>query len=96
MKQNHHNNQPNDKPGNQPKQSFYVTTSIAYANAKPWEIAKTNPANAVEFLSAMAGELTQVANALAPFLPETSQKISAVFDDGKIAPSPQVLFPRID
>jgi methionyl-tRNA synthetase len=50
----------------------------------------------VEFLSAMAGELTQVASALAPFLPETSQKISAVFDNGKIAPSPQVLFPRID
>ena len=70
--------------------------NVAIDNAKPWEIAKTNPAKAVEFLSAMAGELTQVASALAPFLPETSQKILAVFDNGKIAPSPQVLFPRID
>ena len=70
--------------------------NVAIDTNKPWEIAKTNPAKAVEFLSAMAGELAQVAIALAPFLPETSQKISAVFDDGKIEPSPQVLFPRID
>jgi methionyl-tRNA synthetase len=70
--------------------------NVAIDTAKPWELAKTNPVKAVEFLSAMAGELTQVASALVPFLPETSQKISVVFNAGKIVPSPQVLFPRID
>ncbi len=70
--------------------------NVAIDTNKPWELAKTSPAKALEFLSAMAGELTQVANALAPFLPATSQKILAVFDNGNIAPAKEVLFPRID
>jgi len=80
------------------EQVFAVLDSlnVAIDRNKPWEQAKTSQEKVVDFLSAMASELSQVANALAPFLPETSQKILAIFDEGKVNYNGQVLFARIE
>lgn len=60
---------------------------------QPWALAKTDPAAAERSLKSLASGLLTVATLLAPFLPETSSKISAVFSAPEITP-PAPLFPK--
>jgi methionyl-tRNA synthetase len=63
--------------------------------AKPWEINKTGDADHLrEVLAYQVSCLLQVADMLAPFMPETSQKIRHVFEDGVVRPIDGTLFPR--
>lgn len=68
---------------------------------KPWEIAKERQENAdaeahlTEVLAYAAGSLVQIANLLAPFLPNTANAIHKIFDRGMVHPYKGVLFPRI-
>lgn len=58
---------------------------------KLWELLKTNPAQAKKALTELLSLISEIGQAIAPFLPETSEKISQILKTGKT----QVLFPRI-
>lgn len=62
---------------------------------KPWEIAKTGDADHLrEVLAYQAGCLLEIAELLAPFLPETSDKIKSIFGTGIVKPLDTTLFPK--
>ncbi len=66
---------------------------------KPWEVAKNkNDPEAAEHLSDIlqnaVGGVMQVADLLVPFLPDTANKIHAIFKDGVVHDS-EPLFPKI-
>lgn len=63
---------------------------------KPWELYKRDPSKTVEVLSALACELILIAKYLLPFLPETSEKIQKVFNEGRVDTSVGILFPKFD
>ena len=68
---------------------------------KPWEVAKNRDtdteaeAHLAEILSTAAGTLLQIADLLAPFLPETARVIKAAFSSGVVPDDFQPLFPKI-
>jgi methionyl-tRNA synthetase len=62
---------------------------------KPWELKKKDDTEHLrEVLAYQVTSLLEIAELLAPFLPETSQKIRHVFEDGVIRPIDGTLFPR--
>ena len=62
---------------------------------KPWEINKQgDPEHLREVLAYQASSLLQIADLLAPFMPETAVKIRHVFEEGVIRPIEGSLFPR--
>lgn len=63
---------------------------------KPWELHKTDQAKTRLVLSSIANEIVQIAELLKPVLVDSSEKILAIFDDGKISKKVDILFPRID
>lgn len=63
--------------------------------AKPWQIAKDGDAEHLrEVLAYQSSCLLEIAELLTPFMPETSQKIRHVFEDGIVRPIEGTLFPR--
>lgn len=63
--------------------------------AKPWQIFKTgDPDHLREVLAYQVSCLLEIAELLAPFMPETSQKIRHVFEDGVVRKLEGTLFPR--
>lgn len=64
---------------------------------KPWEIAKQkDEAHLRDVLSYQAGCLLEIADLLAPFMPDTAAKIKAVFETGVVKPIAGTLFPKQD
>lgn len=63
---------------------------------KPWELAKNDSAAVAELLASLIAHIKTIGEALTPFLPETAEKIDAIFKDGKVDTSVGMLFPRID
>lgn len=64
---------------------------------KPWVIAKEDdPEHLQEVLGYLCGSLLEVADMLVPFLPDSAQKIKAVFEEGIIRGLEGSLFPRLD
>ncbi len=62
---------------------------------KPWQINKDGDADHLrEVLAYQVSCLLEIAELLAPFMPETTQKIRHVFEDGVIRPIEGTLFPR--
>jgi methionyl-tRNA synthetase len=62
---------------------------------KPWKLAKEDDEDHLrEVLAYQAGCLIEIADLLEPFLPETSEKIKAVFAEGVIRPIQGTLFPK--
>jgi methionyl-tRNA synthetase len=62
---------------------------------KPWEIAKTDDKNHLrEVLAYQVSCLLEIADLLAPFLPDTADKIRNVFTKGVIHPFSGTLFPK--
>ena len=62
---------------------------------KPWEVAKTKDTDHLrEVLAYQASALLQIAELLAPFLPETAAKIKSVFHEGIVKPIDGTLFPK--
>jgi methionyl-tRNA synthetase len=70
-------------------------------NVKPWEVAKNrgkdseSESHLGEILAYSAGSLTQIADLLEPFLPNTAGAIHKIFDRGMVHPYQGVLFPKI-
>lgn len=58
---------------------------------KPWALAKTDQRKLKEVLAKLVSDLKTVALELAPFLPETSERILHAIDNG-----PLQLFPRLE
>ncbi|MBR3180628.1 methionine--tRNA ligase [Candidatus Saccharibacteria bacterium] len=76
----------------------YIWSKIQNLNKKideekPWALAKTNPKKAQESLKNLAHNLVETSFLLAPFLPETAQKIQEIFSQETITP-PAPLFPK--
>lgn len=64
---------------------------------KPWEIAKSGDENHLrEVLADMVASLLEIAELLAPFMPDTSAKIKGVFEKGVVRNLPSSLFPKSD
>lgn len=63
---------------------------------KPWQLAKENDAKLSEVLNKCGGDILQIADLLAPFLPNASEKIQAIFSGDKVTLPDEVLFPRIE
>lgn len=64
---------------------------------KPWMIAKQDePDHLREVLAYMVSDLLEIAELLEPFMPETAEKIEAVFRDGTIKPIEGTLFPKFE
>ncbi len=64
---------------------------------KPWAVAKTGDEDHLrEVLAYQVSCLLEVAELLLPFLPETSEKITAIFGEGIIRPIEGTLFPKKD
>lgn len=64
---------------------------------KPWQIAKDGDNEHLSHVLAyLAGSLLEIADLLAPFLPDTAQAIRNIFSDGILRKPTTVLFPRIE
>lgn len=64
---------------------------------KPWVIAKgDDEAHLREVLAYQAGCLLEIADLLSPLLPETAEKIKAVFAEGVVRPIEGTLFPKFE
>ena len=62
---------------------------------KPWQINKDGDAEHLkEVLAYQVSCLLEIAEMLAPFMPETAQKIRHVFEEGVVRPIEGTLFPR--
>lgn len=62
---------------------------------KPWELNKNKDTTHLrEVLAYQASCLIEIADLLAPFMPETAQKIKFVFEEGLVKPLETTLFPR--
>ena len=62
---------------------------------KPWEVAKSGDADHLrEVLAYQVSCLLEIAELLAPFLPETAAKMQQVFADGVVKPLDGTLFPK--
>lgn len=62
---------------------------------KPWEIKKLGDADHLrEVLAYQVSSLLQIAELLAPFVPDTALKIRQVFESGVVKPIEGTLFPR--
>jgi len=73
-----------------------IWEQIAWANKyieekKLWELVKNNPKEGKKVLSELLSLISKVGQALAPFMPETSEKILVQLE----APKNKPLFPRI-
>jgi methionyl-tRNA synthetase len=62
---------------------------------KPWVIAKAGDTDHLrEVLAYQVGSLLNIAKLLVPFLPETADKIQAIFKGGSVHPLTTTLFPK--
>jgi methionyl-tRNA synthetase len=62
---------------------------------KPWMLAKQDDTDHLrEVLAFMVSDLMEIAELLEPFMPETAEKIEAVFKDGTVKPIEGTLFPK--
>jgi methionyl-tRNA synthetase len=62
---------------------------------KPWQLAKAKDDDHLrEVLAYQASCLLEIADLLAPFLPDTAEKIQNVFNQGLITPIEGTLFPK--
>jgi methionyl-tRNA synthetase len=70
-------------------------------NVKPWEIAKQvgkdseAETHLTEVLNNTVGSITQIADLLVPFLPDTAARIHQTFKTGAIIAAEGALFPKI-
>ena len=77
-----------------------IWEEVAWANkyvdeTKLWEQHEKNPKLFGEVVSSLAALLLAIANKLAPFMPETAEKIRVGFSAEKIV-KPEPLFPRLE
>lgn len=77
-----------------------IWEEIAWANkyideTKPWESARKNPKLFAEVIANLVALLYEIAKKLAPYLPETSEKIRTALSAEKIEKA-EPLFPRIN
>lgn len=64
---------------------------------KPWQLAKQGEKeHLAEVLTYMVGSLLEIADLLAPFLPDTAQAINNIFSEGVLRKPANVLFPKIE
>jgi len=68
-----------------------ITGNKYIDNSKPWELAKTDKKKLEQALSNLLYCLSEIADLIAPFLPQTSEKIRKQIKTG----TTEVLFPRI-
>ena len=65
-------------------------------DTKPWVIAKSGDGDHLqEVLSSAVGDILQIAEMLAPFLPKTSEAINVTFASGSIADL-GIMFPKVE
>lgn len=78
-----------------------IWESVAWCNKliddeKPWEAAKAGNEVVHELLSRLSAQLLQIALRLAPYMPDTSEKIRKTFEAGDSITKMEPLFPRIE
>ncbi len=61
---------------------------------KPWSLAKSDPEHLREVLAYQVSCLLEIADLLAPFMPQTADRIKDVFTSGTVKPITNTLFPK--
>ncbi|MFV0484735.1 MAG: methionine--tRNA ligase [Candidatus Saccharimonadales bacterium] len=61
---------------------------------KPWALAKTDPEKCHDVLRKLVQDLLDIADVLSIFIPDTAEKITAIFSAKRISPPETSLFPR--
>ncbi|MDR1969899.1 MAG: methionine--tRNA ligase, partial [Candidatus Nomurabacteria bacterium] len=61
---------------------------------QPWQLAKTDHEKLEDVMTTLWQNLLDIANYLAPFLPETAQKIHNIFSGKKLPDEIPILFPK--
>jgi methionyl-tRNA synthetase len=77
-----------------------IWESVAWCNKliddeKPWVVAKTDMSAVHALLSRLAAQLLQISLKLAPFMPDTAEKIRKTFEGGESIVKMEPLFPRV-
>jgi len=73
----------------------YIRSSNKYVDdAKPWEI-KNDPKKLIEVTNNLLNQIKIIGEALASFMPETSEKILKIFESEKITKA-EPLFPKLN
>jgi len=67
-----------------------ITGNKYIDNSKPWELVKTDKKKLEQVLSNLLYCISEIADLISPFLPETSEKIKKQLKSNK----PEILFPR--
>ena len=65
------------------------------SDTRPWELLETDPDQAKSFLIEVISQLRRLVEELKPFLPETAEKIDAIFA-GPTIKATKPLFPRLE
>jgi methionyl-tRNA synthetase len=68
--------------------------NIYLQDQKPWEKVATNKTEFEHIVRQTVANLLLIADLLRPFLPDSSQKITATFADGQVHPEIGLLFPK--
>ena len=63
-------------------------------DTKPWTLAKTDREKLVGVMQLLWLNLQEIASLLKPFIPQTSDKISAIFADNDLPGGIPILFPK--
>jgi len=77
-----------------------IWESVAWCNkliddGKPWEMFKSDPEGVHQLLSRLSAQLLQINHKIAPFMPQTAEKIRKAFEIGEDITKIEPLFPRV-
>ncbi len=70
--------------------------NVQIEQEKPWELAKSDPNKNEHIINQLISGILSVSRNLAPFLPETAERILGIFKDGQVDSRPPILFPKYD
>ena len=73
---------------------FVKDLNLYIEEQKPWEVAKTDNEHVRDILSYLASNLVEVAGLLAPFMPQTAEKIEDAFGGDQLQEIEGTLFPK--
>ena len=77
-----------------------IWESIGWCNkliddGKPWEMFKHDPEGTHHLLSRLTAQLLMINHKVAPFMPDTAEKIRVAFESGEDIKKIEPLFPRV-
>ncbi len=73
---------------------FTKDLNLYIEEEKPWRVAKEDPEHLQEILAYLVANIEHLGSLLAPFMPDTADKIAEIFASGQVRPLEGTLFPK--